>query len=67
MKYDCKPALNTAIENYLWLVFVNHEPTSKSTHSKPPPFESPLVLCSSAPCIFVRHFESSNDVCKMPV
>jgi hypothetical protein len=50
----------------MWLVLVNHEPTYESTHSKPPPSQSPPTSYSSAPCIFVRHFESFDDVCKIP-
>jgi len=30
-------------------------------------FQSPPISCSSAPCIFACHFESFNDVCKMPM
>jgi hypothetical protein len=38
LKYDCKPTLNTIVRKmYVWLVFVNHEPTFEFTHSKPPP------------------------------
>jgi hypothetical protein len=51
----------------MWLILVNHEPTSKSAHSKPPPSKSPPASCSLAPCIFTCHSESFDDVCKMPV
>ncbi len=51
----------------MWLVLVKHEPISKSARSKPPPSHSPLASCSSAPCIFTRHSESFDDVCKMPM
>jgi hypothetical protein len=49
----------------MWLVLVNHELTYESAHSKPPPFQSPLISCSSTPCIFVHHSKSFNDVSKM--
>jgi hypothetical protein len=50
----------------MWLVFVNHEPTFEFAHNKPSPSQ-PLPTYSLAPCMFARHSESSNDICKMPM
>ncbi len=51
----------------MWLVLVKQEPISKFVRNRPPPFQSPLASCSSAPCIFTHHSESFDDVCKMPM
>jgi hypothetical protein len=65
LRYDYKPTLNTIVKKLF--IFVNHEPTFESIHSKPPLTKFPPISCSPVPCIFAHHFESFDDVCKMHV
>ncbi len=67
MRYDCKPILNTIVRKLYVVGIVNHELTYEFAHHKSPPSQSPPTSCSSAPCIFDYHFESSDDICKMHV
>ncbi len=69
-RYDCKPTLNIVVKKLLWLVLINHESISESSHSKPPLFfvfenNFPPTSYSSVPWIFACHSKSFNDVYKM--